>query len=831
MKILRIAIFIALVGLSSCNIYKIVPEGKYLLRKNKIVYKEKEVVPPKEVRNYILQQPNFYVFGYPLWVGVYSIADVDPVSHFERSIRRHPEAYRMFARIFSEKQVDQLKFYYVNLNRQIQKFGEAPVLIDTHLVGTSRKNLHVLFRNKGFLDNRTTSKIRIRDSLKADVYYRISEQSRYSVDSVYWHVKSAYLAKLLNNLYSNLYLRPGKFFQRDGLASDREKITGYFRNHGIFDFQSSFVKYDVIKKTADKKVSIHTNILNKVIQKGDSLYEREFIPFRYDKVSVRVITSPKDSLQSTHQVSYDKVDFYYPESRYFRPSVLRNSVFINPGDLYSDVNVVRTRRQLFNLQNFKQIYIRQKKEGDSLLRADITLVPLKKYGWGSSFNITHSSIRPVGLFGEISGTWRNMFHGFENLRLSYYFQLASSKRFTGGDNTLFNVRESGLDLTLSVPRVVAPLAGRWIKSFMEPVTTYSLRYTSQKNVGLDREKFYGIYAYQWKPNSIVTNRLSPVEVNYVQYKNPERYFFIYTAAFHRLKKLAEDNYNLDITQEEAQDFINFVLSNEDSRSPVYREVKKIYERKIRLTENIFIQNSNFSIIYDTRRRNIWQNNFYQVKWYFEITGWIPGALSKFIRMPVNNVGQRMLNKIPYAQYYKTELSYVRHIDFGKKRILALRLFGGLAVPFGNSTNIPFVSAYLAGGSSDVRAWRAFELGPGSTGGLGEFNEANMKLLAGAEWRMPVYENHHIGVFVDAGNIWNIFDDTPYREAKFKGWYSLLHETAIGSGIGYRYDFSFFAIRLDLAFKNFDPGLPEGQRWINDYNIRHAILQFGINYPF
>jgi outer membrane protein assembly factor BamA len=187
--------------------------------------------------------------------------------------------------------------------------------------------------------------------------------------------------------------------------------------------------------------------------------------------------------------------------------------------------------------------------------------------------------------------------------------------------------------------------------------------------------------------------------------------------------------------------------------------------------------------------------------------------------------------VPYAQYWKFEYTFIRHWHFGKKHILAYRFFGGLAVPFGNSTNIPFVSAYYAGGSNDIRAWRAFELGPGSSGGLGEFNEANFKLLTNLEYRMPFYENHHLGFFIDAGNIWNIFDDIPYREARFKGIYSLLHETAVGAGVGYRYDFSFFAIRLDLAYKIFDPARPEGNRLIKEYDIFDGILQFGINYPF
>ncbi len=828
-------IIVLLFGLlPSCNLYKIVPEGKYLLHKNKIYYREKKALPPKTARMYVLQQPNFYILGYPLWVGIYSIADQNPDSTFKESIRRNPKAYRLFEKIFSAKQTVQLERYYIHLNNQIKKFGQVPVFIDTVGTRKSAENLHILFRNYGFLDNRVRDSIATGKKYKADAVYRIVEDRRYRIDSIYNHFASSYPEVLFNQIRGRMKTRPGRFYDRNRLVRDRDFITSYFRNHGLFDFQSTYLRYDIIKKPDKHYTTVHRQFMNKVEQVADSIYEKPFLPYTYRNIDIYIERSRSQLRNDTSNVKRDTVwkglHFHYPATRWFRPDLLEKNIFLGRGALYSDRNITFTRKQLLNLRNFKQIYIRQEPVNDTLLDAQVILIPFKKYGIKPSVNVTHSSIRPLGISGEFSAVWRNMFHGFENLTLSYYFQAASSQRFRNpNEEKFFNVKETGLDLSLTVPRVVAPLAGRWIKPFMQPVTTYSVRYTSQTNIGLDREKFYGIYAYQWKPNHIVTDKLTPVEINYVQYKNPDRYFYLYTATFNTLAKLAEQHYNLDITPATAQNFIDFVLNNENPDSDIYTQVKRIYERKVRLTENIFILNTNFSLIYD-RRSDIWDSDFYLFKFYFEITGWIPGLISKFSELPVNHIGQKMLNKVPYAQYYKTELTYVRHWDFGKKKILALRLFGGLAIPFGNSTNIPFVSAYFAGGSNDIRAWRAFELGPGSTGGLGEFNEANLKLLFNIEYRMPVYENHHLGIFADAGNIWNIFDDTPYPEARFKGWNSI-KEFALGTGIGYRYDFSFFALRLDLAFKNYDPGKPEGERWNFDYILPNAILQFGVNYPF
>lgn len=814
---------------SSCNLYKIVPEDRKLLRKNALQYRHKEIIKPNEASLYILQQPNFYVLGYPVLVGVYSIADPKPDSTFYRFQTKHPGFYKQFVNVFSEKQIYQLKNYYVSLNKTIQILGEEPVLIDTSLIEKSSNQLHYVFKNKGFLDNLVSDTIIPLSILKAYVHYRIDEKSRYSIDSVNHDIASSYAEELFSEIKENLKTKPGKYYQRDYLAQDREFITTFFRNHGLYDFQSSYIKYDVVKDFDAKSVDVYLQILNKIIQQADSVYSKEFLPFRYDKIKLIVKPQGEQTIKNARIITYDSLKIIYPPYKYYRPKLLREAIYFSPGDLYADDAVFKTRRQLLGLQNFRQVFIKHTQKTDSVLDADIVLIPLKKYGLKASLSATHSSIRPFGLSGEASFVWRNIFHGFENLSISGIYMFASSTRFTSERKNFFNVKELGLDISLTIPRIIAPYGRKWVPLFMQPKTIYSIRYYSQKNIGLDREKFFVMNKYRWKPNGIVTNELAPVKTNYVNNKNPERYFYIYTAAFNTLKNIASTYFNMDIGPDDADGFIDYVLDNVPSSSPVYREVKSIYERKIRLTENVLVVSSFYNLTYDTRS-NLFDKDFYLVKFYLELAGWIPGLYSQLDRLPVNQIGQKMINKVPYSQFVKTELTYIKYWRWRKKNIIALRMMGGLAIPYGNSSNIPFVEAYYAGGSNDIRAWRAFELGPGSTGGISEFNEGNLKLLFNLEARIPVYESHHLGLFVDAGNIWNVFDDIPYEKAKFKGFESL-KDIAVGSGFGYRYDVGVFAFRVDLAFKNYDPALPEGNRWIFDYSIKNVTLNLGINYPF
>ncbi len=820
-----------LTGLSSCNLYKVVPEGKQLLRKNKLNYKEKEIIKPSKLDNYILQQPNFYIFGYPVLVGIYSIADPYPDSTYQRFIRNHPGFVRHFSKIFSEKQLYQLRIYYNGFNRQIQSFGQKPVLIDTSKTAKSARNLHYVFKNHGFLLNRTRWQILPRRRIYADVEYAVREGPRFRIDTVTHQLRSPVVKQLFGRIRHKLQLKPGLPYNRDYIIHDRDLITSYFRNHGLFDFQLADIRYDVVYDTLPHPyVNVHTLIGNKIIQEGDSIYEKPFLPYRYDSIHVHILRDLRDSHpRYTLEKYIDRYGFHYATPTYFRPKWLRESLFMRPDSLYADRDVNRTRRQLMNLQNFRQIYITHEKINDSLLTGHIFLVPIKRFSLDASVNLTRSNIRPAGIHYEASLVWHNLFNGFENLSLSYYSLYASSIRFNISKGKYdFNVREWGIDLNLRIPRIVAPVIPRWIPMFMQPQTNLGLRYLTQTNIGLDREKIYMRYGYEWKPNRIVTNKVYPLEINYVNYKNPEQYFELYTTAFNTLRDIARNVYNTDITPAGADEFIEYVLDNAPPDSEVYRTVRQIYERKSRLTENVLIINSHYDMTYDTRS-DLLDQDYSLYKFYIGVAGWLPALAAEFTDMPVNQFGQKMVNKVPYAQFYKTEFTYIKHWDFGKNRIMAYRFFTGLAIPYGNSKNIPFVEAYYAGGSSDIRAWRAFELGPGSSGGLGEFNEANFKLMTNWELRFPIKEAHRGAVFVDAGNIWNLWDDIPYEDAKFKGW-SSLKDVAVGAGFGYRYDFGFFALRLDYAFKIHDPAYPPGERWKKP-KLNEGTLQIGINYPF
>ena len=279
-------------------------------------------------------------------------------------------------------------------------------------------------------------------------------------------------------------------------------------------------------------------------------------------------------------------------------------------------------------------------------------------------------------------------------------------------------------------------------------------------------------------------------------------------------------------------FINHVLNQRTSLSPedeLYTSVSNINERKNRLTANNFIVGSSFSFT-KNNQESIVDESFSQFRVKLEWVGNLLNGLLNITNTPKDSNGNRFIFNLAPTQYFKSEISYIKHWEVGRERILAFRGFTGVALPYGNSNSIPFTRSYYAGGSNDNRAWKAYKLGPGSSNGINEFNEANFKIALNLEYRYPILGPLKGAFFIDAGNIWNINNNVPDPKQNLNNFRDL-NQLAVGTGVGLRYDFDYFIFRLDTAFKTFDPSQAPEDRWGSQIALKKAVFNVGINYPF
>jgi outer membrane protein assembly factor BamA len=198
----------------------------------------------------------------------------------------------------------------------------------------------------------------------------------------------------------------------------------------------------------------------------------------------------------------------------------------------------------------------------------------------------------------------------------------------------------------------------------------------------------------------------------------------------------------------------------------------------------------------------------------------------------------------FSQYSRGEIDLRFYKHFSGERQLIFRINPGLAVPYGNSSQLIFEKYFYAGGSNDMRAWLPRTLGPGQfnrasygTGPTADTTRARLqyldqfgeiKIVTNTEYRYKIADDFFGSIlkgaiFMDAGNVWRLnkqvenpndplhtIVENPGGEFKLN---NLWQSTAIGIGSGLRFDLGFFVFRFDAAFKFKDPQFQGADQWV------------------
>ena len=596
----------------------------------------------------------------------------------------------------------------------------------------------------------------------------------------------------------------------------------------------------------EHKQNVELMIPNRILEKNDSVYSA---PYKIRKIkNVNVYTDfsfntkdekPKDS------ASFNGINFYAIDKLKYNPKYLSNSIIIQPDSIYKDSERDLTRKYLRDLQNFRpSIDIKYLENEDESLTANIYLTPLKKYSLGWDAEFTTSNIKPFGVLGKFSFLNRNVFKGAEIFELAFQGSfLNTSLDASTSNNTFFNALEIGASASLKIPRILFPInTSKIIPKRMSPKTNISLSLGFQENIGLDRQNITGSLDYNWQSSSTTSHKFELLNIQYINNRNEGRYFNVYESELNKLNDVAfnpefnnidpidgtfetNDNGDLVVIPDA---YINYVINgNFDITNPEeFNIVNNVDQQRDILVEDVLVPVISYSITYNNRE-NFRDNSFSTFGARLISSGSITSA---FLKKPADG-SKKQLFGLDVAQYIKTEVEHKKYWAFNQNSTLVFRNFIGVAVPFGNSDEIPFSRSYRAGGSNDIRAWRTFDLGRGSEQSTLEFNVGNFKFTSNLEYRFKLVNSLNAALFIDAGNIWDIANSPlSSSEAKFTGFNSF-KDIAVGSGIGARYDFSFLIFRFDVGFKTYEPYLGATNKWFQNYNFRNAVYNIGINYPF
>ncbi|MBP0905523.1 BamA/TamA family outer membrane protein [Mariniflexile gromovii] len=826
--------------LISCDAVKRVPENQHLLTKNTVLINGKKE-QTELINNLLYQEPNIKipVIGTPLRLHIYNLARNNRDSLFEAWLDKTPNRRERLTKRLSKKQLDKLKKSAVGFNDWLRKTGEAPVIVNENKAKKSVDRLKAYHISNGWFDVEATYKINKKDNKRADVEYQVETDVPYVLDTISEKIKSPIVDSIYQRSKKHTLVKHNDQYRSSNFSQERDRIANVMRNSGVYHFNQDYITFEMDTIGTNKKVNIEVQIQNRSIRTQDSINR---VPFKIYKIKdVNIITDYSFENRGKpfqDSIIYEGYKIYGYNKIKYRPKALTNAVFITPNTIFKDSDRTLTYRHLNELRTFKYPNIEYIENADNTLTDTIRLTPLKKFSLDFSADVSQSNIQTIGFSLNPSLIIRNLFRGAETLEISAIGAIGASKSASRNntEDPFFDINEIGANLKLTIPRFFFPFnTEKIIPKYMSPSTRMSLATTSQTNIGLDKQTFTGIFNYNWQPSAKVTNSLDVFNIQYVRNLNIQNYFNVYKTSYNSLNDVSLDigysESDLDIPSG-TDAFLNYVLAGStpsEVSSSQLSTVNAINERKNRLTENNLILASNFSLTND-ERSSLFDEDFSIFRFKLELAGNLASSLSDVMGLKKNANDKYELFNVAYSQYVKTELDYIKHWNLGKKNIIATRSYFGIAIPYGNSNNIPFSKSFFAGGANDNRAWTAYRLGPGSSESSNEFNEANLKLALSVEQRFNVFGKLNGAVFVDAGNIWNVLDDVTDENSTFTN-FSSLKDIAVGSGFGLRYDFSFFVFRFDIGFKTYDPSYQDQNRWFNDYNFSNAVYNIGINYPF
>ena len=833
-------------SLQACKSINEIAGNKYLLEKN-IISKNNEELINDPIKFLAVDKPNKKTLGIPFKLYLHQMAIEKPDSVFDEWLERKSKRKKKLNNLLSLKQVNEIKRYKYSFNHWLKRNGEAPVFIDSFAIAKNIKRFEQFFKNKGYFNTKVEVQKILKTNQKGTVKYSIQTEDQFTIDSIKQEINSPALDSLYNLSFKNRLIKKGDPFEIDRFEAERNRLISYFRNNGVYNFQQNNIQFTAIIDSSgiDTKIPVVVKISNFQKRENDSL---SIIPYQIHEVKkINLYIDSAGQLEHysafTDSLKLDKINIFYKGKLKYKPKTLEEVIFIEKDKPYSDFTRALTYRYISNLRNFKYPSITYKTIGKtSDLEANIFLSPKERFSVGFDLDFSHSNIQDFGFSLGSSFRIRNVFRGAEVLEVSLKNTLGSSSDMSCLESQLCNLYELGDETTRQVPRIMFPInLDRFIPKTMNPSTSINLNLTLQQNIGLDKQYFGASYQLNWEPNNLAKLNWKIIDLEFINNQNINNYFNVYRNSYDRLNDIGKQfnsnhNYfdfkgNL-IIPEGANNFINAVLENQTSLTPenfAYQDVNLVKERQNRLTTNNLIFGSSFGVYYNSQL-NLLDETFFQFQWKLSLVGSLLNQILKSSRTEKNENNQYEIAGVTPSQFVKTEINYIKHWQVSQKTVLAFRAFSGIAIPFGNANSIPFTRSYFSGGSNDIRGWKAYKLGPGSSNNMNEFNEANFKLTLNLEYRFPFLNKMNGAFFLDAGNIWNIFDNINDPAYRFDGLKDL-NEIAIGTGLGLRYDFNFFVFRLDTGFKTYNPALPKSSRWQTKYSIKEAVFNIGINYPF
>lgn len=844
--------------LSGCHMVHYVPKDKLLLREEVKLKGNKSI----SLYSAIKTKPNRRVIWPKFYLGLYNTGTT--LEHDSSAIKKW----------FIQKPGRE-QFFNNTVNWLTKEIGEPPVIVDRRSIQKDSLNIINAYAANGFFDTKADYKIdtisNYFERRRGKITFDIQEGKAFRIRSIWIKAPFEELQGHFINSKNKSYLQVGERFKYSNLDLERSRFANLLRTQGFFTFSPNSIQFKV-----DTFLNPNTHPLpegaNRVLSLSDtSAKNAKWLdvimvmtesPVRYTISEVEVDLGRVDgagskiadiqrpiTIRGPNMTEEDREAYQITERKLSKshrltfkvsPELIRlvnynfiaERIYFHEGGQYDRRHAINTQQRLQDLPMFQYVLLNyevdeERKRIKVIIQANFAPKFEFKTGLEAYTNDLSTSFT-LPIFGaSISLRNKNTFRRSELMELSL-----------GGNIGLYPVNENKNKPfgqlqgkgNINFPRFILPFPKTWIPekyrefSVLRPVTITGLTFLSELRDEYSRFSLNGNFNYRWfnQPQSQrEQTQINLLSFEYIDYNNLDSAF-----------------------QQEV-----------NTLPPA---IKRTYQSRF----NTWMSGSyTVSDYLSTPRKPT-----YFSKINAEGGGVIPRLLEELSSSDATKKDHRLIIRegdsvgLSIGQYFKLWFEGKTQIPIknGKFQLVLRGVIGGSRpLPFGNKTElVPFERRFFSGGPSSMRGWQSRTLGPGTfpikelqTDTTAE-DVSSLFALGGeylfefnAELRFHVWSYLDMAIFTDVGNVWinpktnqdtdpNNFERAFLKkENLYPGW---------DAGIGFRLDFDFLILRIDLAQQLFDPA-----RVVKDNPAKGWVLQefpkgiggntfqvhVGIGYPF
>lgn len=656
-------------------------------------------------------------------------------------------------------------------NRLLHRIGEPPVIYDSLQKERTVQTLTSALLGKGYL-HANVKATTFPSKKKVKVAYAMNPGMLSYVASINYEFDNERIEAVVREMLKRSKLYKGMPLNISLLDEERNRIIHALLDQGYYAINKDFITYKADTVAGDYGVDLTMAFSCPTGVDSSKAYS----VYTIRDVRIYEDVTPGSQVDTT---GYRGLTILYRDKLRLQRRLYKNHVYILPDSIYRESNTQNTYSALNALSavNYSTVRFFEAGSDSAALDCEIQIKRSSPHTISTELEGTNTAGN-LGAAVAVTYSNQNIFKGSETFSLKVRGAYEAITGLEGYNNQ--NYIEYSAESSFRFPTFMFPFLSQKRKQSMKAVSEISMMYNSQNRPEFHRRVLTGAWTYRWSQNQKpqLQHHLDLFSLNYV--------FMPWISNTFRKEYLENDD-------------------------PRYSILKYSYE-------DLFIMRVGYSFIYNSNRKGnsmgATQTKGFQIKFNVETAGNLLYGLSELFNAEKDKNGQYSLFNIAYSQYAKVDLDYSKSFLVNERNSLALHAAFGLALPYGNSTIIPYEKRYFSGGANSVRGWGARRLGPGryvgKDGKIDFINQTgNLKLDLSMEFRSHLFWKIHGAAFIDAGNVWNtrLYADQAEGQFKFESFYK---QIAVAYGLGIRLNLDYFILRFDGGMKAVDPAVESGR---------------------